>query len=96
MWPSEVQKMKKRTKKNKRGTARLTGEHGEEPGNGVKVGHEADRIEVVAQHRVVEGDQVREFGQIFLDHRRVVLPEEAVQVLGHKGRKAGVRQGCTK
>ena len=74
---------------------RLTCEHGEEPGDGVQLGHEAGPREVLAEPRVDEGGQQAEHRQVLLDHRRVLLQEEVVQVLGNERRQTSVRQRCT-
>ena len=50
---------------------RLTGEHGEEPGDGVEVGDEADVAQVAAELGVVEGDQLTEHRQVLCNSRRV-------------------------
>lgn len=59
-------------------------EHGEEPGDGVEVGHKAQIGQVVAQLRVVKrGDRLEE-AEVLLDQGRVVLLEESIQVLLHE------------
>ena len=60
----------------------LTCEHGEEPRYGVELGHEAGLREVQSEPGVDEGGQQAEHRQVLLDHRRVILQKEAVQVLG--------------
>ena len=64
----------------------LTREHGEEPRYGVELRHEARLRQVAAQLRVDERRQQTENGQVLLDHGRVVLQEEVVQVLGDERR----------
>ena len=56
-------------------------EHGEEPRNGVEVGHKAELGKVIAHQGVVKrGDDLKQC-KILLDGSRVVLLKETVQVL---------------
>jgi len=37
---------------------------------------------VIPKNGIMEGDQVRELGQILLNDGRIILPEEVVKILG--------------
>ena len=63
------------------------GEHGEDPGNGVKVRDEADLVQVVEQFRIVECLEMGKLCEIFLDDDSIVLHEHVVEVLGDEGRE---------
>ena len=43
--------------------------------------------------RVVKGDELREFGQILLNHGRIVFQEEVVQILWDEGGERGKSDG---
>ena len=49
---------------------------------------------MIAENGIVEGDELRKFGQIFLNNGRVVFQEKVGQVLGYEGGKACVGQSC--
>ena len=57
---------------------RLTGEHGEEPGDGVEVWDEADVAQVAAELGVVEGDQLTEHRQVLCNSHRTTRHQQTV------------------
>ena len=44
---------------------------------------------VSGELRIVEGNELREFGQIFLNDGRIVFEKAVVQILGNEGRERG-------
>ena len=45
---------------------------------------------MIAEHRVVEGYQVRELGQVLLNDGRIVLPEKVMHVFRNEGRQTRI------
>ena len=67
--------------------------HGQDPRDGVKVGDEADAVEVVEEHGVVESLHVPELGQVLLNNSGVVFAKHAVQVPKNIGSSSEKRIG---
>ena len=51
--------------------------------------NESDLGHVSGELRIVEGNELREFGQIFLNDGRIVFEKEVMQVLGNEGGERG-------
>lgn len=68
---------------------KLTRKQCEKPWNGKQLRIKIDLVQMIGQIRVMEGDELGELAQVLLNNNRIVLEEEVVQKLGHKGRQAG-------
>lgn len=60
---------------------RLTREHCQKPWNGKQFRYKIDVTQMFCQYRFVIVGELREFTEVLLDYRRIVLEKEPVQIL---------------